>query len=224
MTQRAIVERMLEKYGQTVRMKDKTVRGIIRPLQYKSTAAVQLTEQHSGSSYMLYTGPVHQKLCGGEEFSTDTCRYLVKRTDTACLSGEELYVWAVLEAIAQDADREIYLEANGVRVADASSYSEQTAQQSRRIGAWGEQEPVATVPGRTAYALTLEQLCPAGGIDLYDLTDFNVVIQKSNQKVIYSGCHWKTIACSGGKTAKPLFRIELEAEERTQEQEGKHGG
>lgn len=219
MTQREILESMLQKYGEIVQIKGNSVKGMIRPLQYKSASSLNLLGRYDCNLHSLYTGPISQKLCAGDELSTASCNYIVKRTDTARIGGDELYVWAVLGVLVPDAVKEIYLEADGRRVAVIGSYTEQGTQQSRAIAAWGEQEPVGTAPGRIQYTVTVENVCPADGIDLYALTDFALIIAKPALKVVYSGCRWKNIEAAGEAGSTAYRKMEFVAAKRTEEAE-----
>jgi len=224
MTQREILEHMLHKYGETVSIKGNDVKGMIRPLQYKSGTSFNVPMKSESNLNFLYTGPINQKLSSGDEISANMHNYVVKRTDTAQIGGEDLYVWAVLGLLAPDADKEVYLEADGRRVAVIRSYTEQCTQQSRSIPAWGEQEPAGTVPGRVEYAVTVENVIPADGIDLYALSDFNLIIVKPDIKAVYSGCRWKNIAASGATGNLPSRKMELVAAKRTEGKEAENNG
>lgn len=92
---------------------------------------------------------------------------------------------------------DIYIEANGRRIAAAQSYRVTSVRESRYIEAFGSQEPVATVGGRVKHKiqLTRVELCGTleDGVDFYNMEGFNLVIVKPNKKVIYSGCQWSEI-------------------------------
>ena len=51
---------------------------------------------------------------------------------------------------------DIYLEVDGVKVAVVQSYSAKASKTSSAVEAFGESEPVATVPGQTSHVLELE--------------------------------------------------------------------
>ena len=46
---------------------------------------------------------------------------------------------------------DIYLEVDGTKVAVVQSYTAKAAKTSRAVEAFGEEEPVATVPGQTTH-------------------------------------------------------------------------
>lgn len=93
---------------------------------------------------------------------------------------------------------DIYLEVDGVKVAVVQSYSTRATKSSTAIEAFGEAEPVATVPGQTKHVLELKRLYATDaairdGIDFYKLKDFSLVICKPDRKIIYSHCQWSAI-------------------------------
>ena len=53
---------------------------------------------------------------------------------------------------------DIYLEVDGVKVAVVQSYSTRATKSSTAIEAFGEAEPVATVPGQVKHVLELKRL------------------------------------------------------------------
>ena len=53
---------------------------------------------------------------------------------------------------------DIYLEVDGVRVAVVQSYSAKTTKSSIAVEAFGESEPVATVPGQATHVVELTRL------------------------------------------------------------------
>ena len=103
---------------------------------------------------------------------------------------------------------DIYLEVDGVKVAVVQSYSAKASKTSSAVEAFGESEPVATVPGQTSHVLELTRLYATDeairdGIDFYGLSGFSLVICKPDRKIIYSDCQWSSISeagtgCHGG--------------------------
>ena len=93
---------------------------------------------------------------------------------------------------------DIYLEVDGVRVAVVQSYAAKTTKSSSAVEAFGEPEPVATIPGQAAHVIELSRLYATDqavrdGIDFYALENFSLVICKPDRKIIYSGCQWSDI-------------------------------
>lgn len=93
---------------------------------------------------------------------------------------------------------DIYLEVDGTKVAVVQSYSAKATKSSKAVEAFGEAEPVATVPGQTVHTLELKRLYATDeairdGIDFYSLSGFSLVICKPDRKVIYSDCQWSKI-------------------------------
>ena len=224
MTEKEVLERLFKKYGETVTVNGGKISAILRPLQYKSGASLNLPTEYYDNLHYLYTGPSGVKLCTGDEIYSAARNYVVKRADTSLLGGQELYAWAVLKVLAADADREVYLEADGKRAAVVDSYTVKCAQQSRTIAAWGEQEEVSTVPGRVSYVLSLENVRPETGTDLCALSGFSLITAGNGGKVTYSGCRWKNITAAGGAGNTPRRSMVLVAAARTQEKEGESDG
>ena len=97
---------------------------------------------------------------------------------------------------------DIYLEVNGTKVAVVQSYNAKATKTSKAVEAFGESEPVATVPGQTVHTLELTRLYATDeairdGIDFYSLSGFSLVICKPDRKVIYSDCQWSNISETG---------------------------
>ena len=114
---------------------------------------------------------------------------------------------------------DIYLEADGVRVAVVQSYTARTTKSSSAVEAFGETEPVATVPGQAAHVIELTRLYATDeairdGIDFYAMEDFSLVICKPDRKVIYSGCQWSAIQESANIGSMVLEKVTLVASKR----------
>ena len=97
---------------------------------------------------------------------------------------------------------DIYLEVNGKKVAVVQSYTAQSTKTSTTVEAFGEKEPVATLPGQSRHVLELTRIYAtdealADGIDFYGLENFSLVICKPDRRGIYSGCQWSKIGESG---------------------------
>lgn len=114
---------------------------------------------------------------------------------------------------------DIYLEVNGKKVAVVQSYTAQSTKTSTTVEAFGEKEPVATLPGQTKHVLELTRIYAtdealADGIDFYGLEDFSLVICKPDRRVIYSACQWSKIGESGTLGASVVERVTLVAGKR----------
>jgi hypothetical protein len=113
----------------------------------------------------------------------------------------------------------IYLEVDGVRVAVVQSYAAKTTKSSSAVEAFGELEPVATVPGQAAHIIELSRLYATDqavrdGIDFYAMEDFSLVICKPDRKIIYSGCQWSAIQESASIGSMVLEKVTLVASRR----------
>ena len=114
---------------------------------------------------------------------------------------------------------DIYLEVDGVKVAVVQSYSARATKTSSTVEAFGEAEPVATVPGQTTHTLELTRLYATDeairdGIDFYSLNGFSLVICKPDRKVIYSDCQWSSIQESASIGSMVLEKVTLVASRR----------
>ena len=114
---------------------------------------------------------------------------------------------------------DLYLEVDGKKVAVVQSYTAQSTKNSTTVEAFGEAEPVATLPGQTRHVLELTRIYAtdaalADGIDFYGLEDFSLVICKPDRRVIYSGCQWSKIGESGNLGASVMEKVTVVASRR----------
>ena len=114
---------------------------------------------------------------------------------------------------------DIYLEIDGRKVAVVQSYAAKSTRSSQNVEAFGEDEPVATIPGPRNYVLELTRLYATDeairdGINFHDLEDFSLVICKPDRKVIYSGCQWSSIGETGALGAMVVEKITVAAAKR----------
>ena len=114
---------------------------------------------------------------------------------------------------------DIYLEVDGTRVAVVQSYTAKATKSSSAIEAFGEAEPVATVPGQERHVVELTRLYATDeairdGIDFYKLNGFSLVICKPDRKVIYSDCQWSAIQETGTLGDMVLEKVTLVASRR----------
>ena len=114
---------------------------------------------------------------------------------------------------------DIYLEVDGVRVAVVQSYAAKTTKGSISVEAFGEDEPVAAIPGPRNHVLELTRLYATDeairdGIDFYSLSDFSLVICKPDRKVIYSNCQWSGIQETGTLGDMVLEKVTIVAGKR----------
>lgn len=114
---------------------------------------------------------------------------------------------------------DIYLEVNGRKVAVVQSYTAQSTRTSTSVEAFGEAEPVATIPGQSKHQLELTRIyatdeAMADGIRFHDLEDFSLVICKPDRRVIYSGCQWSKIGETGNLGAFVVEKVSVVAARR----------
>ena len=115
--------------------------------------------------------------------------------------------------------RDIYLEVDGKKVAVVQSYTAQTTKTSTTVEAFGESEPVATIPGQHQHVLELTRIYAtdealADGIDFYSLSGFSLVICKPDKKIIYADCQWSKIQESATMGSMVLEKVTLVASRR----------
>ena len=224
MTPRTAIECMLERYGEPVTLNGEPLCAVIQPLRRSSGVTGSLPDEYYDSLHYLYTGPAEQKPPVGGTLKAAARDYAVLRADSFLLNGEEVYAWAVLKALAPDSDTEISLEAQGVRIALAESYTEKAVQDVRPVSAWGEQLPAAVAAGAVRYELALQNVRAAEGADLYAAADFTVTVASPGKRIVYSGCRWKTLAVAGGRGERALRSMELLAAAREERKDGENGG
>lgn len=114
---------------------------------------------------------------------------------------------------------DIYLEVDGTRVAVVQSYTAKTTKSSTAVEAFGESEPVATIPGQAVHTVQLKRLYATDeairdGIDFYSMSGFSLVICKPDRKIIYSGCQWSSIEESATLGSMVLEKVTLVASRR----------
>ena len=114
---------------------------------------------------------------------------------------------------------DIYLEVEGKKVAVVQSYSARTRRDSTAVEAFGEREPVATIPGQRSHVVELTRLYATqeavqDGLNFHDLEDFSLVICKPDRKIIYSGCQWSSIGETGALGAMVVEKITIVAAKR----------
>ncbi len=114
---------------------------------------------------------------------------------------------------------DIYLEINGRKVAVVQSYVAKTSKTSRVVEAFGEEQPVATIPGQRNHVIELTRLYATDeavrdGLNFHELENFSLVICKPDRKIIYSGCQWSTIGETGNLGAMAVEKISIVAAKR----------
>ena len=103
---------------------------------------------------------------------------------------------------------DIYLEVDGKKVAVVQSYTAKSSRTSQTVEAFGEDEPVATIPGQRTHVIELTRLY------VHALEDFSLVICKPDRKIIYSGCQWSSIGETGALGAMVVEKITIVAARR----------
>ena len=114
---------------------------------------------------------------------------------------------------------DIYLEVDGTRIAVVQSYKAKTTKTSIAVEAFGEAEPVATVPGQSKHVVELSRLYATDeaiqdGIDFYNLSGSSLVVCKPDRKIIYSDCQWSSIEENATLGSMVLEKVTLVASRR----------
>ncbi|MBQ8831357.1 MAG: hypothetical protein IJ017_07135 [Oscillospiraceae bacterium] len=114
---------------------------------------------------------------------------------------------------------DIYLEAEGRKIAVVQSYAARAKRTAQTVEAFGESEPVAAYEGAKSYEIVLTRLYAtdtaiADGIDFYALSDFSLVIVKPDRRIVYTGCCWSEIEESGDIGEMVAEKITLTAKKR----------
>lgn len=114
---------------------------------------------------------------------------------------------------------DIYLEVDGKKVAVVQSYTAKASRSSQTVEAFGEREPVATIPGQTSHVLELTRLYATDeavqdGISFHDLESFSLVICKPDRRIIYSDCQWSGIGETGALGAMVVEKVTIVAAKR----------
>ena len=116
---------------------------------------------------------------------------------------------------------DIYLEAEGRKIAVVQSYKSTAKRSEQVVEAFGENQPVATIATQLNYKLELTRLYAtdeaiSDGLNFYDLTDFSMVVVKPDRRVVYTGCQWSQIEESGQLSAMVAERITVVAAKRVE--------
>ena len=126
-----------------------------------------------------------------------------------------------MSTIAFPTSSDIYLEAEGKKIAVVQSYKATAKRTEQVVEAFGESEPVATIGTRRIYSLELTRLYAtdeaiSDGIDFHELNNFSLVIVKPDRRVVYTGCQWSELAESGELGQMVAERITLTAAHRVE--------
>ena len=115
--------------------------------------------------------------------------------------------------------QDIYIEVNGKKLAVVESYKARSTRESRYMEAFGENQPVGTIPGRIRHVVQLSRVyacedAVSDGVCFYDLTDFNVVVVKPDRRIVYSQCEWYDISEAAELNDTVLENVSLLAGKR----------
>lgn len=116
---------------------------------------------------------------------------------------------------------DIYIEAEGKKLAVVQSYKATATRSEQIVEAFGESEPVATIANQLTYKLELTRLYAtdeaiSDGINFHKLSNFSLVIVKPDKRVIYTNCQWSRIEESGELSQMVAERITVVSSHRTE--------
>ena len=114
---------------------------------------------------------------------------------------------------------DIYIEVDGKKVAVVQSYTAKTTRTSSVVEAFGQDQPVATIPGPRKHTIELKRLYATDeairdNLNFHDMTDFSLVICKPDRKIIYSVCQCSAIDENGELGAMVVEKITIIASKR----------
>ncbi len=112
----------------------------------------------------------------------------------------------------------VSVEINGVPVRQFRSVRVQTIREIKEIRAFGEAEPVGSVPLGERYRILLEQLRIDGKVQaiLDGMDDFTVTFRGTGGMVTYSGCRWEQLESDFRKEPGIIDTAEISARRRTE--------
>lgn len=121
-----------------------------------------------------------------------------------------------MSGITIPTSRDIYIEANGVKIAAVQNYQVKTKRENREVEVFGSAYPAASLPGRTSYTISLQKVLIQKGIDVdfYGLSDFSLVIAKPDKRIMFTGCEWQEISEDGALSLPCFERVVITASKR----------
>lgn len=217
MTQRKMMELLLERYGAPAQANGNETTALIQPLRSSGGFSGALSALQEDGAFFRYTGPAEIPLEAGQQVASANQSYAVLRAGLFTACGEALYTWAVLRLLAPEERAEILVKNGAAVLARADSCAEKAEQGCRPVAAWGEREAAAVTPGAVGYTLLLYGVRPEPGVDLTALSEFTVSVRQGSALTAYSGCRWKAAEKTGGIMSKPKQTFEVIAAGRTVE-------
>ena len=113
---------------------------------------------------------------------------------------------------------DVYIEVNGKKLANVQSYKVTENNKQIYIESFLEFEPVEVIPGKREYKIEVSKVCLNeafnDNIDFHNISNFDLVINKSKTKVKYSGCECTQISESGDLGKSAIEKAEILAVRR----------
>ncbi len=113
---------------------------------------------------------------------------------------------------------DIFIEISGKRIAGVQSYSTKYNKDTKPVDVFGQDVPIGYIQGKKKHTLDLsrvylEDTAVNDGVDFYDLADnqFNVVIIKNGQRIIYSDCIVTDVSEDGSLNDKVVEKMTISA-------------
>lgn len=217
MTNRRLMEILIERYGAPVRVNGNETVALIQPLRGGGSLSEKISGLQEDRAYFSYTGPAGTPPEPGDEVDCGGQSYAALRGGTFETGGEAVYAWAVLRRLAPEERAEILVRADGAVAARAQSCTEKAEQGCKPSTVWGEREAAAVKPGVVGYTLLLYGVQPEPGADLTALSDFSVTVRRGKVLTVYAGCRWKSVETESGLLSKQVQTLTVTAAKRTVE-------
>lgn len=114
---------------------------------------------------------------------------------------------------------EIFIEINGEKVGSIEKYIEKVSRRNVIIESIGEAEPIANLPGAIRYNVELSKIyiytmLIGGEKDIKKISNFELAVVTSNNKIIYSGCELMEVNKNIGLNSFVYESIKISATRR----------
>ncbi len=94
--------------------------------------------------------------------------------------------------------KDIYIEADGKKIAVVESYKAKSTKKTRLIEEFGSTHPVCAACGIINHTIELKRVyfVQQNGeyVDFHSMSNFTIVIVKPNKRIMFTGCEWASIS------------------------------